>query len=161
VHLARCSNQVTAGTMETLWQTRTKIPAHWPQKVKHKNGFRNWSTSAFSGRETKWLPYAWEDHVLNINLCVKFVITHIFTETLRKRNQVLQPKKRCKPHVSAVCLRRHGTVKSAATWPLTLLFSSISQLSLFQSLRCDDHLVKNLFLVCPTYCSWQIKQVAT
>jgi len=43
-----------------------------------------WSTSAFRGRETKWLSYAWEDHVLNVNLCVKFVIPLIFTEIYRK-----------------------------------------------------------------------------
>jgi len=31
-------------------------------------------------QETKWLSYAWEDHVLNSNLCIKSVIPLIFTE---------------------------------------------------------------------------------
>jgi len=30
------------------------------------------------------LSYMWEDHVLNINLCIKFVIPLIFTEIQRK-----------------------------------------------------------------------------
>jgi len=55
VHFGHCSNQVSAGTMEKLWLTQTKTPAHCPRKVKR--------TSAFSGRETNWLSYAWEDHV--------------------------------------------------------------------------------------------------
>jgi len=32
----------------------------------------------------KILSCAWEDHILNINLCVKFVIPLIFTEIQRK-----------------------------------------------------------------------------
>ena len=28
-------------------------------------------------------------------------------------------------------------------------------------LRCDGHLLETLFMVCPTYCSWHITQVAT
>ena len=80
VHFGRCGNQVSAGTMEKLWLTRTKTPSHWPRKIKYNNALQNWNTSTLSRREIKKLSYAWEDHVLNINLCVKFVIPLIFTE---------------------------------------------------------------------------------
>jgi len=81
----RCGNQVSAGTMQKL--TRTKTPAHWPRKAK-QNGLLKWSSSAFSGRETKWLSYAWEDHVLNINLCVKSLIPRRF-QSYFQRSAVL------------------------------------------------------------------------
>ena len=81
MHFGRCGNQVSADTMQKL--TRTKTPAHWPRKVK-QNGLLKQSSSAFSGRETKRLPYVWKDHILNINLCVKSVIPLIFTEIWRR-----------------------------------------------------------------------------
>ena len=84
VHFGRYGNRVSAGTMEMLWLTRTKTPAHWSRKMKHNNALQNWKTSTLSRKENKKLSYAWEDHVLNINLCVKFVIPLIFTEIQRK-----------------------------------------------------------------------------
>jgi len=85
LHFVRYGNQVSAGTMEMLWLTRTKTPARWPRKMKHnRTALQNWNTSTLSSRETKKISYAWEDHVLNTNLCVKFVIPLIFTEIQRK-----------------------------------------------------------------------------
>ena len=72
-----------------------------------------YSTSVFSGRETKLLSYAWEDHALNINLCVKLVILyHLSSQKSKEREfgSSTEVGQRCSSHVSAVYLRCHGII---------------------------------------------------
>jgi len=63
------------------WHERKRL--HTPRKTKHSNALWNWNTT-LSRRENKKLSYAWADHVLNIHLCVKFVVPFIFTQIQRE-----------------------------------------------------------------------------
>ena len=154
--------------LETLWLTRTKTPAHWPHKLKHINAPWHWNTSTLrdtethqcsaEGKQKKILSYAREDHVLNNNLCVKFVIPLIFTEIRRKVIRLFN-----KGNGVSFMWFIYVTME---LWKVPrqdhfIFVISINFTGLFQLLRYDDRLLENLFLVWPTYCSWQITQVAT
>ena len=54
------------------------------------------------------------DHVLNVNLCVKFVIPFIFTDIHRVKTQ---QKQQCMLHVQVVCLLCHNSLNSAVARP--------------------------------------------
>ena len=62
-----------------LWLTRTKMSAHWPRKIKHIN----------AQQKGKKIILRVGDHVLNINVFVKFVIPLIFTDVQRKGIRLL------------------------------------------------------------------------
>ena len=60
--------------------TRTKTPAHRRRKLKQFNAQRE-------GKQN--LSHAGEDPVLNVNLCVKFVIPLIFTDIQRMKIRLI------------------------------------------------------------------------
>ena len=158
MHFGRCGNQVSACKMQKL--TRPKTPAHWPRKEKH-SGLLKLSSSAFSGRETKWLSYAWEDHVLNINLCVKSVIPLIFTEIYRRGVRFFN-----KSNGVSLMYRRFAYV-AVGLWEVPqqghfifVIFIKFTIGSVpITTVRWPSH--GQFVLGFPTYCSWQITQVAT
>jgi len=84
VDFGRYGNQVSAGTIEPLWPTRKKNACVLSAKNETQQRSAELKNINAQQKGNKKLSYAWKDHVLNINLCVKFVILLIFTEIQRK-----------------------------------------------------------------------------
>ena len=122
MHFGRYGNQISLAR----WKS-----CYWREWKRLHTGREKWNTTTLcraeihqrSAEGNKNISYTWEDHVLNIHFCVKFVIPIIFTQIWKKGIRLFNNSNDvCKPNVTAVYLRFHGTLKSAATSQLCLCY---------------------------------------
>ena len=139
VHIGRYGNQVSAGTIETLWLTRTKTPAHRPRKMNHNNAPQNCNTSTLSRRVTKYYFTQWRI-MLWILICALSLWYHLSSQKSEEREN----RSYGVSFIYRRCICFHRILKSAATKSLYV---------------CYFYQVHNL--VCSNYCgattiTWKI-----
>ena len=77
-------NQVSAGTIEMRWLTRAKNVCTLAAKNETQQRSAELKYINAQQKGNKKLSYAWEDHFLSVNLCVKFVMP-LFSQNSKER----------------------------------------------------------------------------